>query len=332
MPKLFRAHPPLIACAALMVALAGICVGGLVADDRMLVGAPIWLKPLKFTISVAVYATTLTLLISLLRHRRRLGWWLGAVVAVSMALEMVAIVTQVVRGRQSHFNVATPLDAGLFAAMGATIMVVWLATAWLGILLLIERVAERPLAVAVRLGLAVALAGMGVGFLMTGPTAAQVDAMRDAAPTLVGAHSVGVPDGGPGLPLIGWSTTGGDLRIGHFVGMHALQALPLLAFALTAAGRRYRRLRAERVCTRLIGVVAGGYAGVTALVTWQALRGQPLIHPDGLTLAALGGIVAAVALGVAWALASRADAPAPTAGPPMVEPIAEHPERVAVPA
>jgi hypothetical protein len=309
--RLFRLHPPLMAAAVAMAALAVVSAGGLLFDDRVLVGAPIWLKPLKFSISITIYTVTLALLISLLRRRHRMGWWLGTVIATCMVVEMVVIVGQVLRGRQSHFNVATALDAALFSTMGATIVVTWLATAWLGLLLLIERVAERPTAVAVRLGLLVALAGLGVGFLMTSPTQAQLDAMKDTPPTIIGAHSVGVPDGGPGLPLTGWSSTGGDLRIGHFVGMHALQALPLLAFALAALGRRYRRLAGERVRTRLISVAAAGYGGLVALVTWQALRGQSIVHPDALTLLAFAAIVAVVAAGWAWSLVTPAAAPEP---------------------
>jgi hypothetical protein len=186
--------------------------------------------------------------------------------------------------------------------MGTTIVVVWLATAGIGVLLLRQRIADRAAALAVRLGLLIGLAGLGVGFLMTLPTRAQTAAMADAPPTVVGAHSVGVADGGPGLPLVNWSTVGGDLRVGHFIGMHALQALPLLAFALTALAGRARRLHSDQVRARVVGVVAGGYAGLVALVTWQALRGQSLVHPDALTLGVGAALLAATGIGLGWAL------------------------------
>ena len=140
--------------------------------------------------------------------------------------------------------------------MGATIAIAWLCTAWLAVLLLIQRLPDRANALAVRFGLLVGLGGMMVGFLMTLPTKAQLDLPEGEAPTIIGAHSVGVADGGPGLPLVNWSTTGGDLRAGHFIGMHALQALPLLGFLLVLASRRFARLRFDRVRTRLV-IVAG---------------------------------------------------------------------------
>jgi hypothetical protein len=310
-----RLHRPLIAVAALMIAVTAVSLAGLALDDRLVAGVPAWLKPFKFAVSIAVYTTTVAWLLSLLaERRRRLGWWLGTVIAAMLALEMVAIVGQAARGRMSHFNNVTPQDTVIYALMGVTIAVVWVATLVLAVLLLIQRLPERDNALAVRFGLVLALAGMGVGFLMTMPTSAQL--AGGDAPTVIGAHSVGVEDGGAGLPLVGWSTTGGDLRIGHFIGMHALQFLPLFALALSMAARRSARLRVRAVRVRLIGVAGSAYAALTALLTWQALRAQPLADPDPLTLAAAGAIALATAGGVVWALSAR------PAGPDVL-PVAE---------
>ncbi len=297
--------------AAAMAALAVVSAGGALLDDRVLVGAPIWLKPFKFSVSFTIYAVTLAWLLSLLPRGRRVARWAGTVIVVAGSAEMVIIVGQVLRGRRSHFNVATPLDTALWSTMGATIVVLWVATLVIGLALLRARIPDRATAWAIRLGILLALAGMAVGFLMTQPTAAQerqLDAgLRDAA----GAHSVGVPDGGPGLPVTGWSTTGGDLRIPHFVGMHALQVLPLLALLLTVLATRRPLDPTRRL--RLVVLAGGLYAGLLALLTWQALRGQPLLRPDAATLGAAGLLLGAA---VAGTLAVFSTATRSTPAPP----------------
>jgi putative copper export protein len=118
---------------------------------------------------------------------------------------------------------------------------------------------------------------------------------------VAGAHTVGAPDGGPGLPGTGWSVDHGDLRVPHFVGLHALQALPLFALWL-----RRRRLP-DRVRVRLTGVAAASYAALFGILVWQALRGQSLMSAD----AAMLTVVAAWALltGAGAAVAARRRVP-----------------------
>ncbi|MFF8832883.1 hypothetical protein [Streptomyces sp. NPDC015131] len=293
-----------------MALLAVVSAAGLALDDRVLVGAPIWAKPLKFSLSFVAYCLSLAWMLSLLPPRfRRAGWWAGTVVAAASATEMVLITTQVVRGRRSHFNHETPFDSGLYDAMAVTVVVLWTASLVLAVLLFRGTLADRATAWAVRLGAVLALAGAGLGFLMTRPAPGQ---RRGASPT-VGAHSVGVPDGGPGMPLTGWSTTGGDLRIPHFVGMHALQLLPLLLLALLALAPRFAPLRDERVRLRLVLVASAAYAAVLALLTWGALRGEPLIRPGGATLT--GAVLITALTGAAAWVALRRPGPTPPAPP-----------------
>jgi hypothetical protein len=192
----------------------------------------------------------------------------------------------VIRGTTSHFNDSTPFNAALWQAMGMSIVVLSLAHLVIGVVALRQRIADRVAAYAIRLGLGLSLLGMAAAVPMVLPMQdPQVDG-------ITGAHSVGVPDGGPGMPLTGWSTTGGDLRIGHFVGLHALQVLPLLAILL---GRFLGHRLDERTRARLLLVAGTAYGVLVVLLTWQALRAQPLLHPDALTLGALAGLMVATA-------------------------------------
>lgn len=300
---------PMLWLAGSMAVMSVLSAIGLAVDDRVLTGAPIWAKPLKFSLSFVLYGVTWAWMASLITVGARTVRWSSAVVVVMLVVEEIVIVGQVVRGRTSHFNFSTPVDEALFTAMGISIVAAWTGTLILSILLLRSRGGDAATMWSVRLGAALSLVGLALGALMLGPTDDQLRDLRaGTGERIVGAHSVGVPDGGPGLPVLGWSTTGGDLRIPHFVGMHALQVLPLAALALLALGARLPLLRPATTRLRLVVVGAAGYAGLVALVTWQALRGQALVRPDALTLAAAGLLAAAVTAGVAASLRrGRAD-------------------------
>jgi uncharacterized membrane protein YhaH (DUF805 family) len=255
-----------------------------------LIGHPIWMKPLKFAISLGIYCITLAWMLSLQTKARRLGWWMGTIVAVGVAAEMVLIVGQVVvRGRQLHFNMSTPTDQMIHNLMATTIYLVWGAVLVIAIQLLFDKPGDRALRWSIRLALGTTLVGMLLGNLMFRATPAQE---REATVTgeqlHFGSHSVGVEDGGAGMPITGWSTEGGDLRIGHFLGVHALQAIPLIALGLVLLARRFPVLRPDGPRTALVFVGTASYAGLLWLVTWQAQRGEPLVHPSATTLVAAG--------------------------------------------
>ena len=268
----------------LNLALIPVVLAAALLDPVQITGVNGWIKPLKFTISVAIYCSTFLWLLTYVRRGRR---WVGAVASVTglmLILEIGLILMQVIRRTGSHFNTATPIDSAVFSAMGAMITLLALMNLVAAIWLSLQKMEDPVFAAGVRWGVWLSFAGMIIAFLMTTPTAAQLANAQSGAPmTLTGAHSVGVADGGPGLPVLGWSTVAGDLRVAHFVGLHALQVLPILGWWLSR-GRSSSGLSAGRraMLVRLAGLT---YLGLLALLTWQALRGQSVVAPDGLTLA-----------------------------------------------
>lgn len=262
---------------ALTVALVGLGV-----DGRTITGAPAWLKPAKFGISIVVYTLTLTwMLTSVTRHRvavRVIGW----VTAICLAGELVLIDLQVVRGTTSHFNSSTAFDGAVFSAMGMMISLVFLGCVGASVLLVRERSLDRTLGAGIRAGLFVCALGMAEAGLM----------LANGAVHPAGAHTVGAADGGPGLPIVGWSTQHGDLRVAHFVGLHALQVLPLLAWLLL----RYGGSCPQPTRILLVRLAAAAWLGLVVILAWQAERGLPLLHPDTV-IATAGGALALVTAG-----------------------------------
>lgn len=277
----------------LMLADTAFSLLGLALDPTIITGAPTWMKPLKFALSVLLFAPTVGWMIGRLKKTRRLASILGRAIAVALVAEIVLIDMQAARHTSSHFNTATSFDAGVFTAMGIFIGVLYTCTIILFICSCIERFADRSQGWAIRLGLLIALAGMGTGVLMSLPTPQQLaEARGTGALPRAGGHTVGGADGGPSMPVTGWSVDHGDLRIAHFVGLHAMQAL-LLAWWLT----RNREGWLERRRVLLISMVATGFTAAFAIVLWQALRGQPFLKPDASTWSAWAACLVAVGIG-----------------------------------
>ena len=284
-------HRPLIALAIGMAVLAVVAIIGAIVDPREVGGVNLWFKPLKFALSIGIYCVSLAWVIGLLgEKRRRLASIVGTVSVIGLVIEVVIIVGAAVLGLASHFNISTPLHSALWSIMAVSIVVVWIMALIVTFSLFRTDLGDNARTLAIRAGAAIAVVGMGLAFLMTSPSAQQLADFQGVA----GAHAVGVPDGGPGIPLLGWSTVAGDLRIPHFIGMHALQVFPLLVMALE------RFVASAIVRARLIIVAIVAYAATIAVLTWQALSGQSIMSPVGPIL--IAGVTIAVASIVAVVL------------------------------
>lgn len=296
MARSWRFSRTLTLAVILHLALIPVLLVAMAVDPKVIGGANGWIKPLKFAISGAVYGATFLWLLTFVQGRPRLVGAIAGVTGAALIVETALISMQVVRNTASHFNIATAFDGVVFGIMGTFIMLLAMANFALAVVLGFQRLPEPVVAAGIRWGLIISLAGMASGVMMTSgnlPPSSLAAAQASERVTIVGAHSVGVDDGGPGLPFLSWSTVGGDLRVGHFVGLHGLQALPFLAFMLTRSWAKRRFSIRQRVAFVWIG--GAGYLGLTLLLTWQALRAQPLIAPDTTTLTAAAILAATVA-------------------------------------
>jgi hypothetical protein len=304
--RAWRTNRPLTILGVAMILVFLATLAGVLLDHRIITGAPAWLKPAKFAVSVSVYCFTFVWLLGFVESRPRLARFAANMTVVSFIVEMTVILTQAARGTTSHFNLTTPLNSFLWLTMGAFIVVVWIMTLLLAIVLTFEPIPNRPFAWSLRLGLLVSLVGMAAAFLMVRPTPNQMTAMAAGrGPHIVGAHNVGVADGGPGLPVVGWSTAGGDLRVAHFVGIHAMQVLPLFGWYIARRRSVFARFK-EVHRLALISTIGFTYLGLVLLLMWQALRGQSVIHPDVQTLT-VGLVLLALAGLSTWVIAAHAN-------------------------
>ncbi|EOZ96092.1 hypothetical protein A33Q_2685 [Indibacter alkaliphilus LW1] len=215
--KIFRSNKPLAWFGFLNFSCFFIFLILSLMDHRELLGLNVWVKPMKFAISIGVFSWTMAWLLRYLPQVKKakiISW----VIVVMMSLELSIIALQSGRGVTSHFNVYNFLDLMLFNTMGYAIVMNTLMVAWALLLFRNVKTLKAGYKLGIQLGMLIFVLASLQGFVMVGQM----------------SHTVGAPDGQEGIFFLNWAKKYGDLRIAHFLGLHALQLLPLFAWYFSA--------------------------------------------------------------------------------------------------
>lgn len=218
-------------------------------DHRQLLGVNLWVKPIKFAISIGIYCLTWPLILQYLPFKAASSNF-AVFTAFALSVEMICIASQAARGQLSHFNTQGTYNTIVVALMGVFIFLQTAYSLYIGYLFF--HVDSSTVSASL-------LWGIRLGILMTVLFALQGGVMVSRL-----SHTVGTADGGKGWPLVNWSRTAGDLRISHFLGLHALQLLPLFAFYVSPGSVK--------------GTIAfsAAYLIIVASIFYNALLGNPL--------------------------------------------------------
>jgi len=229
-------------------------------DPRTLLGVSVWTKPAKFHASAAVFLLTLAWFVGYLDDATARGRQLRVIVwatIVAFVVELSYITLQAGRGEASHFNRDSVFTDVMYAVMGLFAVVLVAMAGWLGVL--VWRHARPEIAALHRRAGA---AGLVLGAVLGGLSGIYLSQGT--------GHWVGgTPSDAGGLPVVGWSRDGGDLRVAHFLGLHAMQIVPAIGLAVAL-------LRPARPLAWLWGASLV-FVALTVASFVQAVAGRPLL-------------------------------------------------------
>jgi hypothetical protein len=233
-------------------------------DERTLNGISVWSKPIKFELSLIITIGTVIWLLPLIAEQARNGRvirWTAVMLGLMTTMEISYLIIQAARGRASHFNTSTPLEATLYNVMGVGAVLIVVSCFIFG--LMIWRRGQQSAPKGLRYGGAV---GLMLGAVLTLITAGIMGSGELAA----NSHWIGgVRTDAGGLFLVGWSRTGGDLRVPHFFATHMMQGLPILGLLLDRFSPRFVRSGLWLGAALGVLIVAGTFV--------QAVNGRPFI-------------------------------------------------------
>jgi len=210
-------------------------------------GVNSWYKPFKFAFSTLTFAWAMAWYCYYLPDfNSKLFSWS---IIMLLGFEVVYISIMASRGQLSHYNLSTPFYGAMFSLMAIAASLATLYTAYVGFLFFKHSFTDLPnyYVWAIRLSIIIFVIFSFEGFAMGSRL----------------SHSIGALNDNSNWFILGWSRTVGDLRVSHFIGMHALQVLPILSFFVLKN-------------TKLTIGLSIMY-GLLALMTLvQALKGRPL--------------------------------------------------------
>jgi hypothetical protein len=260
-------------------------------DDTIVNGVSVWDKPIKFSLSFLAFGPMLLWLFSRIDSTRFVRYGVG-ILGWSMVVEGSLIFLQSVRGEASHFNNTTSFNASVYRGMAAGVGIFAVAGLIVGFVLARKRLGDDAVGLATKIAVPMMTFGAIIAFSMTVPKPGQVE----AGGKIVGAHTVKGLDGGSGLPLLGWSTEYGDLRVAHFIGLHSLQFVPAIALLLVSLNRRGILRRSVRIQRQVTSWFATAYGGLILTVFIQAQRNLAVTRVDTTTALSLLVLVLGPAL------------------------------------
>lgn len=253
--ELDRRQKPLARAGWVSLALLLLCLTAMTADARLINGVSVWTKPAKFAATFVAWYWTLAWAWGVLEPAAQRGATARLVLWGSLAaggFEMGWIAFRAALGQPSHFA-TDALGEIMYQLMGAGAVTLVALAATLGVLVLRRGDAARQ-APGWRFAVGWGLVLTGILGGVTGYTSSSSG----------GPHIGGTLSDAANLPPFYWSRDGGDLRAAHFLGVHAMQALPVLALLLPSAS------------TRLLALGAAGWTVLTLAVFIAALAGVPL--------------------------------------------------------
>ncbi|MCH6200190.1 hypothetical protein MMU07_11390 [Aquiflexum sp. LQ15W] len=214
-------------------------------DDRTLNGVNVWMKPMKFAISIGIFSWTMAWYLFYLPQIRKVQK-IKLTIITAMLIEQVIIIYQASMGELSHYNISSINNAVLFQLMGIAILINTIMVFWTYRLFSVVESLFPGYKRGIQLGMLVFVVASLEGFLMVGNL----------------GHTIGAPDGQEGIFFFNWAKTYGDLRIFHFLGLHALQAVPLFAWNFA------------RDNVKKVNIFAAIYFILSLGTLWNALAGR----------------------------------------------------------